>query len=237
MLLEVLRRRGAPVSEAASASEAALPAGGVPGPGARASSGDGVARGAEGLDSKASTMRITDHPQAEAVAAQDPPGAHPAALQPALSARRSFGQGLWWPGAAGAGETDPGEASATGPAARLSRSSSVADGGSSSTDAETGSDTGSRDDSGSDSDSGSRSSGSEHNEAAFGATAHGGEGEAWSAVALELVDLSVDNIDVIEPHNLTLQVGLKLDVACERPAFVVSTQGAGLLHVHWFAGQ
>lgn len=167
-------------------------------------------------------MRIADLPQVQSNAAQDPPSAHPAALQPALSARRSFGQGLWWPGAAGAGGTDPGAAGATDPSARLSRSSSVADDSSRSTDAETGSGTGgdsdsdSGSDSGSSSDSDSRSSGGEHGEAATGGTPHGGEGEARSAVALELVDLSVDNIDVIEPHNLTLQVRSTLDVACER---------------------
>jgi hypothetical protein len=223
MLLEVQQRRGAPASGAASAAD------GGPGPDAQASSGNGPARCAEELESEASTMRVADHPQARLVAARTPPSAHPAALQPALSARRSFGQGLWWPGASGAGGTEPGAASASEPAARLSRSSSVADDSSRSTDAETGSGTGgdsdsdSGSDSGSSSDSDSRSSGGEHGEAATGGTPHGGEGEARSAVALELVDLSVDNIDVIEPHNLTLQVHL----TSERAASVAAH---GVIH-------
>ena len=237
MLLEVQRRRGA------SASETAPPADGGPGPDAEASSSNRLARGAEGLESEASTTHIADHLQAEAITAQEPPRAQPGALQPALSARRSFGQGLWWPGAAGADGTDPGAASAADPAARLSHSSSGADDSSRSGDAatefDTGSDSGGDSDSGSDSNSDSRSSGSEDGEAAAGGTFHGGEGEAQSALALELVDLSVDNIDVIEPHNLTLQVRLTLASACEPAASVVAyracSQGARLPHTQCVA--
>ena len=213
MLLEVQRRRGAP------ASGTAPPADGGPGLDAKASSKNGLVGGADELESGASIRLIADDPQSDVPTSQDLPKAHPAALQPALFARRSFGQGLWWPGAAGAGGTDPGAAGAAGPSARLSRSSSAADDSSRSGDAATGSDTGSDtdgdSDSGSGSDSDSRSSGGEHGEAATGGTSHGGEGEARSAVALELVDLSVDNIDVIEPHNLRLQVGLTLGAACK----------------------
>ncbi len=153
--------------------------------------------------------------------AEPAPDVHPAALQAALSARRSLGSGLWWPGerqpsqdadAAGAAadmglvsglQPERGQAregrQPSGGAALRSGHSDASLGGTYSTYSGSGSDSGS--DNGSDG-----ASDSDDGEGGGDGAPGGAGGGGRTAIALELLDLAVDNIDVIEPHHLKLQV-------------------------------
>lgn len=153
--------------------------------------------------------------------AEPAPDVHPAALQPALSARRSLGSGLWWPGerqpsqdavTAGAAadmglgsglQPERGQAlegrQPSGGAALRSGHSDASHGGTYSTYSGSGSDSGP--------DNGSDGASDSDNGDVGGDGAPGGAGGGGrTAIALELLDLAVENIDVIEPHHLNLQV-------------------------------
>lgn len=89
MFLEVQRRR---LAAAAVSGRRAGVAGTAP------DTGTAVAASAATVSMNDSTGIAATSAADTAAASSAAPEVHPSALQPALSARRSFGQGLWWPG-------------------------------------------------------------------------------------------------------------------------------------------